>query len=97
MRRQYSKGGACLIAVYSRQTDPPPPRSEDSIRLDLSTDRPTWPLSSYGGKEDPCLIAGIDVSPEELRWRYVQAVKTGTVDAYVSRVWLRGEEGRLTA
>ncbi|KAJ9095066.1 hypothetical protein QFC20_006754, partial [Naganishia adeliensis] len=62
---------------------------EESIRLDLATDRPNWPLSSFGNKYDPCIISGIDVSPEELRCKYVEAVKAGNVDAYMA------EEQRL--
>lgn len=42
----------------------------DSIRKDLTQgiDRPLYPLSSYGpGKGVPCVIDGLDQSPEELR------------------------------
>lgn len=58
--------------------------SADILKLDLVTERPVWPLSSYGLKGDPCLIAGIDMFPEEMRWKAVQAAKEGSIEGYVS-------------
>ena len=43
-----------------------------------------WPLSSYGAaKAEPTLIANLDESPEELRCKAVQALKSGNVQDYV--------------
>lgn len=48
--------------------------SADSIKLDLTTDRPIWALTSYGpAKHELNLIAGIDVSQEELRLEFYKA------------------------
>lgn len=57
------------------------------IQNDLTPgpDKPNWPLSSYGpSKHEPNLIAGLDESPEELRTKYVAAVKAGNLNEYVS-------------
>ncbi|ELU43455.1 F-box-like domain-containing protein [Rhizoctonia solani AG-1 IA] len=46
------------------------PFSAESLRKDLTQgiDRPLYPLSSYGpSKSIPCIIDGLDQSPEELR------------------------------
>jgi nucleoporin NUP42 len=62
--------------------------SAESIRKDLTqgVDRPLYPLSSYGpGKCIPCVIDGLDQSPEELRVAAWTAVREGAgLDAYVS-------------
>jgi nucleoporin NUP42 len=57
--------------------------SAESIKQDLTTERPLWALTSYGpAKNEPNLIAGIDLSQEELRWEYVQAVKANNPAMY---------------
>ena len=49
------------------------------------SEKPMWPLSSYGpAKYEPTIIASLDESPEELRWRAVQALKTGNIAEYAS-------------
>lgn len=62
------------------------PPSAEILKQDLQTERPVWPLSSYGLKYDTCLIPGIDVAPDEMRWEAYQALKSGGggVEAYVS-------------
>lgn len=60
--------------------------SVESIKKDLSPsiDRPAWVLSSYGpAKHQSTVIAGLDVSQEELRLRAVEAIKSGAVQDYV--------------
>jgi nucleoporin NUP42 len=50
------------------------------IKIDLTTERPIWPLSSYGpGKNAPLqLMEGeIEQSPEEMRVRHYLAVAQG--------------------
>lgn len=48
--------------------------STDSIRTDLTTERPLYTLSCYGpGKAEPNLLAGVDFSPEELRLQFYKA------------------------
>lgn len=52
--------------------------------LTAQKDKPIWPLSSYGpAKHEPNLVAGLDESPEELRWKAVSAQSTGTMHEYV--------------
>jgi nucleoporin NUP42 len=59
--------------------------SQDSMRSDLSTDKPLWPLSVYGpAKHEPNIIFGLDESMEELRVRAASALKAGNVNEYVS-------------
>ena len=66
--------------------------SAAAILSDLSSDQPVWLLSSYGpGKAEPALLAGLEESPEELRVKYVLAVKAGNMNDYV-----RGS-GQVTA
>ncbi|CAG8553512.1 4445_t:CDS:2, partial [Paraglomus brasilianum] len=44
---------------------------EKSIRTDLTKERPQWPYTVYApAKEEPNLIEGTDVSPEELRFEF---------------------------
>jgi hypothetical protein len=62
------------------------PFSTDTITKDfnLSVDKPSWPLSSYGpSKYAPTFVTGLDMSPEELRVRAVMAKTNGTVNEYV--------------
>jgi hypothetical protein len=48
-------------------------------------EKPLWPLSSYGvGKYEPSFLSGLDISPEELRVRAVEALKEGKGAEYVS-------------
>ncbi|KAG8690526.1 hypothetical protein FRC11_010941 [Ceratobasidium sp. 423] len=58
----------------------------DSLRKDLTQgiDRPLYPLSSYGpGKCVPCIIDGLDQSPEELRVAAWTATReAGGIEAY---------------
>lgn len=59
--------------------------SEDSIKLELQKERPIYILSAFGpAKHEPNLFFGNDVQPEELRWKSVQAIKQGNVQAYAS-------------
>jgi nucleoporin NUP42 len=64
------------------------PFSADSLRKDLTQgiDRPLYPLSSYGpGKCVPCIIDGLDESPEELRVAAWAATReAGGIESYVS-------------
>jgi hypothetical protein len=60
----------------------------ETIKLDLTEDRPTWPLSSYGpGKNAPLqLMEGdIEQSPEEMRVRHYLAVAKGNPQESVRR------------
>ena len=52
--------------------------------LTPGSDKPLWPLSSYGpAKAVPTLLGGLDESPEELRVKAAQALKAGTTADYV--------------
>lgn len=52
--------------------------------FDPAQDRPLWPLSVYGpAKYQPTVINGLDESPEELRVKANQALKTGAIQEYV--------------
>jgi nucleoporin NUP42 len=43
-----------------------------------------WILSSFGAaKYEPNVLSGYDVSPEELRWKSVQALKANRAQDYV--------------
>ncbi|CEL61956.1 Nucleoporin-like protein amo1 OS=Schizosaccharomyces pombe (strain 972 / ATCC 24843) GN=amo1 PE=4 SV=1 [Rhizoctonia solani AG-1 IB] len=61
----------------------------DSLRKDLTQgiDRPLYPLSSYGpGKCVPCIIDGLDESPEELRVAAWAATReAGGIESYKAR------------
>ncbi|KAJ2995195.1 hypothetical protein NUW54_g7432 [Trametes sanguinea] len=65
----------------------PPSKREisvESIVRDLESEKPIWPLSSYGpAKLQPTLIANLDESPEELRVKAAEAARKGTVQEYV--------------
>jgi len=54
------------------------------MKNDLQEERPKWPISSYvavkGGKP---LIENCDISPEELRYKYLIAQKSGQIQQYV--------------
>lgn len=53
--------------------------------LTPQTDKPLWPLSSYGAaKHEPTLLKDLDESPEELRVRAATAIRAGNVNEYVS-------------
>jgi nucleoporin NUP42 len=60
--------------------------SVESIQRDFGpSDKPLWPLSSYGAaKYEPTFLEGLDVSPEELRFRAWEATKDGKMQEYVS-------------
>lgn len=61
--------------------------SGETIRLDLTTERPIWPLSSYGpGKNAPLqLMEGdIEQSPEEMRVKHYLAMAQGNPQESVS-------------
>jgi hypothetical protein len=60
--------------------------SQEGITKDFTTgvEKPIWPLSSYGAaKNEHTIIATLDESPEELRWKAVQALKSNTAVDYV--------------
>ncbi|KDQ15489.1 hypothetical protein BOTBODRAFT_65540 [Botryobasidium botryosum FD-172 SS1] len=49
----------------------------------MYSERPSWPLSSYGpAKYEPTIMAGIDLTPEELRVKAWEATVSGNVEAY---------------
>jgi nucleoporin NUP42 len=60
--------------------------SETSIKTDMTTEKPVWDLSIYGpAKEEPNMIVGTDLSPEEDRVKYYQCkMQTGNEAQYVS-------------
>lgn len=63
------------------------PFSRDTMKSDLSSDKPLWPLSSYGpAKFEPNIVAGLDESMEELRVRAALALNAGNSNDYVSPV-----------
>jgi hypothetical protein len=53
---------------------------------DLVTTRPIWPFSVYAtSKDDPLLISGTDMSPEEIRYQYyLEMATTKQCTNYVS-------------
>lgn len=59
----------------------------DTIKLDLTKERPQWILSSYApGKDPPAqLIDNKDISPEEMRLQYYTLGAQGQLGAYVWR------------
>jgi nucleoporin NUP42 len=59
----------------------------ESILKDIThrEEKPLWPLTSYGpSKSLLTLIADLDESPEELRVKAAQALRSNSVDQYVS-------------
>ncbi|KAF9476715.1 hypothetical protein BDN70DRAFT_811804 [Pholiota conissans] len=58
-------------------------------------EKPVWPLSSYGAsKYELNLLYQLDESPEELRTKYVAAMKAGNLNEYVSTP-IRSVESRF--
>lgn len=58
--------------------------SIESLTRDLQTEKPVWPLSSFGpAKCQPTLIADLDESPEEMRVKAAQAARAGNIQEYV--------------
>lgn len=56
----------------------------DAVKVDLTSERPSYALTSYGpGKYTENLIKDIDQSPEELRWEFYQARATNNPSLYV--------------
>ncbi|KAJ3288273.1 hypothetical protein HK104_008256 [Borealophlyctis nickersoniae] len=50
--------------------------NRDVISKDFKEERPVWRLSCYApGKDSQNLIAGTDMSPEEVRWEMLQEMK----------------------
>lgn len=50
-------------------------------------DKPLWPVSSYGSaKAEPNILAELDESPEEMRWKATEALKAGKATDYVCRM-----------
>ena len=63
--------------------------SEETLKTELKFERPQWIISSFGvGKHEPNLFSGYDTSPEELRWKSVQALAANNPQAYVSPPYL---------
>ena len=60
--------------------------SENSLRVGLKDERPLWPLSVFApAKEEPNLIVGTDLSPEEDRLQYYMSMRmTNAPNQYVS-------------
>lgn len=47
---------------------------KETIKNDLTKERPVYKLSCFGpAKNEPSLITGTDVSPEELRFEFYKA------------------------
>ncbi|KAG7447770.1 uncharacterized protein BT62DRAFT_791664 [Guyanagaster necrorhizus] len=62
------------------------PFTQESISKDLTvhSDKPLWPLSSFGpAKHEPLLLTGLDESPEELRVKAFMALSSGNVNEYM--------------
>ena len=60
--------------------------SQEGIARDFTSgqDKPLWPLSSYGpAKGEPSIIEKLDESAEELRWKFVSAMRAGNIAPYV--------------
>lgn len=61
------------------------PFSQDGMAKDLTpnNEKPIWPMSSFGpAKYEPTIIAGLDISPEELRFKAIQALNSGNAAEY---------------
>jgi nucleoporin NUP42 len=63
------------------------PSSANSIRNDLTNEKPIWPYTSYGpSKGEPNLISGQDVSFEELRAEFMKAKQANNPSQYVCQL-----------
>lgn len=75
---------SCLIQTFSNSLMMMLIDSQDSLKSDLTSDKPLWPLSTFGpAKYEPNLVSNFDESMEELRLRAVIALKAGNVNEYV--------------
>jgi nucleoporin NUP42 len=58
----------------------------ETIKVDLTSDRPIWPFSVYGpGRNAPkqLLEGSVEQSPEEVRLQYYLAMRSGNVQRAV--------------
>ena len=61
--------------------------SEDMIKAELTAELPGWTMSAFGvAKHEPNLFYDTEISPEELRWKCVQAVQENRPQDYVCGV-----------
>ncbi|CAG8550984.1 4081_t:CDS:2 [Paraglomus brasilianum] len=59
------------IKLLLMDNNPTEKSQEKSVRIDLTKELPKWPYTVYApAKEEPNLIEGTDVSPEELRFEF---------------------------
>ncbi|KZS91362.1 hypothetical protein SISNIDRAFT_487682 [Sistotremastrum niveocremeum HHB9708] len=74
-----------LIKLVRRRRRTRPRYPSQNITKDLTpfSEKPLWPLSSYGpSKSTKTLIGGLDESQEEMRYNATQAVASGNIEAY---------------
>lgn len=57
--------------------------SRETIKADLTTERPSYALSCYAPGKNELNIFGGDLSPEELRLQYYAARNAGNASLYV--------------
>ncbi|KAK4995682.1 hypothetical protein LTR28_000441, partial [Elasticomyces elasticus] len=60
---------------------------KESIRIDMTTERPQWPFSCYGTRDAPVQLFGgpLEQSPEEMRVMHYLALASGNVQTSVCR------------
>ncbi|KAF8237897.1 hypothetical protein L208DRAFT_1355643 [Tricholoma matsutake] len=71
----------------SNNSNLPLPFTTDTMTSDLTpqSEKPIWPLSSYGAaKHEPTLLKDLDGSPEELRVRAAAASQAGHINEYIT-------------
>lgn len=84
---------SALASLPSERTRLTLPLSEDTLRVELQAETPNWILSSFGaGKYEPNLFFGYDTSPEELRWKSVQALNENRAQDYVCSLSLNSSQ-----
>ena len=60
--------------------------SQEGLAKDITPgfEKPLWPFSSFGpAKFESTIIAGLDISPEELRFKALEALRSGNPVEYV--------------
>ncbi|KAK4992480.1 hypothetical protein LTR66_006269 [Elasticomyces elasticus] len=59
---------------------------KESIRIDMTTERPQWPFSCYGTRDAPVQLFGgpLEQSPEEMRVMHYLALASGNVQTSVA-------------
>ncbi|KAI9360406.1 hypothetical protein DFJ73DRAFT_815592 [Zopfochytrium polystomum] len=83
----FGANGSNKFGVFGRSDNPgstkkdaPPQQLVEGTRKDMQSERPIWKLSSFGYcPGEPCMMSGLEISPEEARMFCWIAMKKGSL------------------